>query len=115
MWATKPSASRPHSPSRISSNACALAGTRSSPCHGLSPGTSSGRLAWGVIAIGRVCGTAIGTAPMLTTRETPKCSMTSRTARAKASHRTSGSGPVSSRKGVPPVSRRARTSRRGAS
>ena len=105
----------PHSPSRISSSACALAGTRSSPCHGLSPGTRSGRLAWGVMAIGRVCGTAIGTAPMLTTRLTSKRSTTSRTARAKASHRMSGSGPASSRNGVPPVSRSARTTSRGAS
>ncbi len=64
MCATKPSMSWPHSPSRTSSSDWALLGIRSSPRHGLAPGTSSGRLAWGVIAIGRVCGTAIGTEPI---------------------------------------------------
>ena len=83
MWATKPSASWPHSPRRTSSSAWALLGMRSSPRHGLSPVSSSGLLAWWVIAIGRVCGTAIGTDPMPTTRVTPKRSTTSRTARAK--------------------------------
>ena len=115
MCATKPSASWPHSPSRISSSAWALDGTRSSPRHGLSPVSSSGWLACGVIAIGRVCGTAIGTEPRLTTRRTSKRSTTSRTARANASHRLSGSGPCSSRYGVPPVSRSSRTTSRGAS
>ncbi len=42
MCATKPSASWPHSPSRISSRACALLGIRSSPRQGLSPVISSG-------------------------------------------------------------------------
>ena len=65
MWATKPIASWPHSPSRTSSSAWALVGIRSSPRHGLSPVSRSGLLAWWVIAIGRVCGTAIGTEPML--------------------------------------------------
>ena len=78
-------------------------------------GDELGAVGVGVIAIGRVCGTAIGTAPMLTTRLTSKRSTTSRTARAKASHRMSGSGPASSRNGVPPVSRSARTTSRGAS
>ena len=104
MCATKPSTSWPHSPSRSSSSDCALLGIRSSPRHGLAPGTSSGRLACGVIAIGRVCGTAIGTEPMATTRLTPSRSTTSRTARAKASQRLSGSGPCSSRYAVPPLS-----------
>ena len=61
MCATKPSASWPHSPSRTSSSACALLGIRSSPRHGLSPVSRSASLACWVIAIGRVCGTAIGT------------------------------------------------------
>ena len=72
-------------------------------------------MAWWVIAIGRVCGTAIGTEPMLTTRVTLKRSTTSRTARMNASHRLSGSGPWSSRYGVPPVSCSSRTTSRGAS
>ena len=72
MCATKPSMSWPHSPSRSSSSDWALLGIRSSPRHGLAPGTSSGRLACGVIAIGRVCGTAIGTEPIATTRVTPQ-------------------------------------------
>ena len=42
MCATKPIASWPHSPSRISSSAWALAGTRSSPRHGLVPGQQLG-------------------------------------------------------------------------
>ena len=81
----------------------------------LAGAAGSGLLAWWVIAIGRVCGTAIGTEPMLTTRVTPNRSTTSRTARAKASQRMSGSGPCSSRYGVPPVSRSSRTTSRGAS
>ena len=115
MCATKPIASWPHSPSRTSSSAWALDGIRSSPRHGLSPVSSSGSLAWWVIAIGRVCGTAIGTEPMPTTRVTPNRSTTSRTARANASQRLSGSGPCSSRYGVPPVSCSSRTTSRGAS
>ena len=115
MCATKPIASWPHSPSRTSSSAWALLGIRSSPRHGLSPAIRSGLFAWWVIAIGRVCGTAIGTAPMLTTRATPNRSTTSRTARAKASQRLSGSGPCSRRYGVPPLSRSSRTTSRGAS
>ena len=43
---------------------------------------------------------------MLTTRLTPNRSTTSRTARAKASQRLSGSGPCSRRYGVPPLSAR---------
>ena len=115
MWATKPSMSKPHSPSRTSSSDCAELGIRSSPRHGLSPGTSSARLACGVIAIGRVCGTAIGTEPMAITRVTPSLSRTSRTARANASQRLSGSGPCSRRYGVPPLSCSSRTISRGAS
>ena len=87
MCATKPSMSWPHSPSRSSRRDWALLGIRSSPRQGLAPGTSSGRFACGVIAIGRVCGTAIGTEPIATTLATPRRSRTSRTARAKASHR----------------------------
>ena len=68
MCATKPIASWPHSPSRSSSSAWALDGIRSSPRQRLSPAISSMLLACWVIAIGRVCGTAIGTAPMPTTR-----------------------------------------------
>ena len=105
----------PHSPSLISSSDCALLGIRSSPRHGLRPGTSSLRLACGVIAIGRVWGTAIGTDPIETTRLTRSRSTTSRTARANASQRLSGSGPCRRRYGVPPLSRRRRTSSRGAS
>ncbi len=115
MCATKPIASWPHSPSRTSSSACALDGIRSSPRHGLSPVSRPGLFAWWVIAIGRVCGTAIGTEPMLTTRVTPNRSTTSRTARANASQRVSGSGPVSRRYGVPPVSCSSRTTSRGGS
>ena len=115
MCATKPSMSWPHSPSRTSSRDWALLGIRSSPRQGLAPGTSSGRLACGVIAIGRVCGTAIGTEPIETTRVTPSRSRTSRTARAKASQRLSGSGPCSRRYGVPPLSCSSRTASRGAS
>ena len=115
MCATKPIAGCPHSPSRSSSSAWALLGTRSSPRHGLSPVSRSGWLAWWVIAIGRVCGTAIGTAPMPTTRVTSNRSTTSRTARQNASHRLSGSGPCSSRNGVPAVSVSSRTTSRGAS
>ena len=115
MWATNPCIGWSHSPIRISSSAWALLGTRSSPRHGEAPMRSSGSLAWWVIAIGRVCGTAIGTEPMLIVRVTAKRSTTSRTARAKPSHRMSGSGPCRSRYGVPPVSWSSRTTRRGAS
>ncbi len=72
MCATNPSMSWPHSPSRSSRSDWALLGIRSSPRQGLVPGTSSGRFACGVIAIGRVCGTAIGTEPIATTRVTPQ-------------------------------------------
>ena len=54
-------------------------------------------MAWWVTAIGRVWGTAIGTAPIPITRVTPKRSTTCRTATAKASQRLSGSGPASRR------------------
>ena len=70
-------------------------------------------LAWWVIAIGRVCGTAIGTEPIDTTRVTPNRSTTRRTAPANASQRLSGSGPCSRRYGVSPVSRSSRTTSRG--
>ena len=115
MCATKPIASWPHSPSRTSSTAWALDGIRSSPRHRLSPVSRSGSLACWVIAIGRVCGTAIGTEPSETTRWTPNRSTTVRTPRQNASHRMSGSGPCSSRYGVPPVSWQSRTTSRGGS
>ena len=115
MCATKPIASCPVSPSRSSSSAWALDGMRSSPRQGLSAASSSGLLAWWVIAIGRVCGTAIGTAPSPMTRLTPRRSTTYRTAAAKASHLLSGSGPCISRYGVPASSASRRTTSRGAS
>ncbi len=88
---------------------------RSSPRHGLSAASSSGLLAWWVIAIGRVCGTAIGTAPRPITRWTPSRSTTWRTVAANASHLLSGSGPCMRRYGVPASSPSSRTTRRGAS
>lgn len=102
-------------PSRISKSAWALEGTRISPLHNEVSGKRSGRLPWAVTTTGRVCGTAIGIDPMLTDRVTPNRSMTSPTARAKASQRTSGSGPLNSKNGVPPESGSTRTTSRGAS
>ena len=75
----------------------------------------SALLAWWVMAIGRVCGTAIGTDPIPITRVTENRSTISSTARQNASHRMSGSGPCSRRYGVSPSSRNSRTTRRGAS
>ena len=114
MWATKPIALCPHSPSRSSSSACALDGIRMVPAQTFSWISRSGEVPWLVSITGRVCGTAIGTEPRPTVSRTPKCSMTSRTALAKPSQRVSGSGPCSSRNGVPSESRTSRTTRRGA-
>ena len=93
MCATKPIAAWPHPPSRSSSSACALAGTRIWPFQMFSVSSSSGMVAWLVSITGRVCGTAIGTAPIETVSRTPNFSTTVRTASAKASQWVSGSGP----------------------
>ena len=105
MCATKPSMSWPHSPSRTSSSDCALLGIRSSPRHGLVAGQQLGAV--GVRGDRDRPGVrdrhrhrAHGDDP----RRRRAAPATSRTARANASQRLSGSGPCSRRYGVPPLS-----------
>ena len=115
MCATKPIAAWPQPPSRSSTSAWALAGTRIWPFQTFSAISRSGSVAWLVSITGRVCGTAIGTAPIDTARRTRSFSTTARTASAKASQWVSGSGPVSSRYGSPRLSWLSRTTSRGGS
>ena len=68
--------------------------------HGSYPAISSRRVAWAVMPVGRVCGTAIGMALKPTLSRTLSRSISSMIARTKRSHRRSGSGPLSSRKGA---------------
>ena len=115
MCATNPIAAWPHSPSRSSRSACALAGTRILPFQTFSAISRSADVAWLVSITGRVCGTAIGTAPSETVSRTRNASTTARTAAANASQCVSGSGPCISRYGVPRLSWLSRTTSRGAS
>ena len=88
---------------------------RSSPFQRLPPSISDESFACGVIAIGRVWGTAIGTEARERTELTLNRRTTSWTAVVNASQRLSGSGPRRKRYGAICWSRISRTFIRGAS